>query len=51
MTQIPIINVNTLRSLKFKPLPSFLWKHEEEIFVNDTEILNPQPYLKIRPST
>ena len=41
------LNENTLKSLKFKPLPSGYWKHEEEISGDDTWNPKPHPYLKI----
>jgi len=31
INQTLTINVNTLKSVKFKPFPSGHWKHEEEI--------------------
>jgi len=49
-SQILTINEATLKSLKFKPLPSGYWKHEEEISANDIEAPPPQPYLEMIPS-
>jgi len=39
--QIPTIDENTLKNLKFKPLPFGHWKHKEEIFANDIEASTP----------
>ena len=38
---IPTINENTLKTLRFKPLPSSVWKHEEK-FMLMTLITTPK---------
>jgi len=50
-TQISTVNENTLKSLKFKPLPTGHWKHEDEISVDNIKSAKPLPYLKIIPQT
>jgi len=53
-THIPTINENTLKSFKFKSLPSGHWKYKEKISTDGTENLRLRPrsksFLLIRPS-
>ena len=46
---MPTINEHILKSLKFKPLPSGHWKHEEKISVNATDNLKPHPNFEAIP--